>query len=134
MKRTILCLAAALALSGCGLSLGDTASAGATVADAAGAPAPVAAADKTRLDEAVITGAELAYKAARLSVETLTDAGQIKGATARRVAELDNQAFLALAVARGAYRAGNSASNQAAEAEARRAVSDLLTLVSKPGA
>lgn len=137
MKRLILCLCAlpalALTLASCGLSVGDAASAGATVVDNVGVSAPVVAADRTVLDEQAITGVELAYKAARLTIETGVDAGLIKGATATRVAALDNQAFLALGIARGAYRTGNAANYKAAVAEAGGAVAEILSLIRKPG-
>ncbi len=135
MKRLILFLLAApaLALAGCGVSLTDAASAGAGAADAVGAPAPVAAADRTVLDEQAMTSVELAYKAARIAVETGVDAGLIKGAAAARVADLDNRAFLALGVVRGAYRTGNAASYQAALTEVRGAVEALLALTGKNG-
>lgn len=134
MKRIVLALCGALALAGCGISLGDAASAGAGAVDAAGAAAPVEAANRTVLDEQAITGVELAYKAARLLVETGTDAGLIKGPAATRAAELDNQAFAALAVARAAYRTGNAESYRAAVAQAEQAVAGILTLARKPGA
>lgn len=136
MKRPFLCLIAAafaLAASGCGLSARDAAGAGATVADTAGATAPGTIADRTVLDEQLITGAELAYKAARLAVETLTDAGLIKGQTAARVAALDEQAFAALGVARAAYRAGNAESYRAAVTQAEQAVDGIVSLIRKPG-
>ena len=137
MKRLILCLCAvpalAMTLAGCGLSASDAASAGATVVDNIGVTAPGVLADRTVLDEQAITGVELAYKAARLTIETGVDAGLIKGETATRIAALDNQAFLALGIARGAYRTGNAASYKAAVAEAGGTIADILSLIRKPG-
>lgn len=123
-----LALFAALALAGCGLSPGTVASTGAAAADVIGVPPPVTVADKTVLDERAITALELAYKAARIAVEISVDTKVVWGATAARVAELDNKAFLALTVARGAYRTGNASSYRTALDEAQAAISDLLKL------
>lgn len=111
---------AALALAGC--SFGEVASV---------PPAPSAVADKTVLDEQGALAAELAYKAARIAVETGVDAGLIKGATASRVASLDSKAYAALGKVRAAYRAGNAASYASALTEARTAISALLALTGK---
>jgi hypothetical protein len=117
--RLILALAASLALSGC-----------------AGLPtlslpaAPVEAADQTVLDEQAALAVELAYKAARLAIETGVDAGAIRGANATRLAELDNDAYAAVLAARRAYRAGNATGYGAALAEARAAISDMIELAS----
>lgn len=119
-KRLILASIAALALSGCGLQ-------GMTTTP----PPPATVADKTVLDEQALLSLELAYKAARIAVETGVDAGIIKGATATRFAALDNAAFLGLAVARQAYSAGNARSYAEAITSGRGAVTDLLTLAGK---
>lgn len=119
MKRMIFAACAALALGGCGALQG-----------LGGIPsAPVAVADQTVLDEQGALAVELAYKAARLAVETAVDAGLIKGERATKLAELDNKAYAAVLTARRAYRAGNATSYGAALAEARIAVSDLIELV-----
>ena len=97
-------------------------------------PAPGAVADKIVLDEQGALAAELAYKAARVAIETGLDAGLIRGATAARVAVLDKKAYAALGVVRKAYEAGNAASYTAAIATARAAISDLLSLTGKTGA
>lgn len=97
-------------------------------------PAPGAMADKTVLDEQGALAAELAYKAARVAIETGVDAGLIRGATAARVAALDAKAYAALAVVRQAYRAGNATSYAGALTTARAAIADLLTLTGKTGA
>ncbi|EQA97268.1 hypothetical protein L286_23365 [Sphingobium sp. HDIP04] len=98
-------------------------------------PAPPAAvADSTVLDEQGALAAELAYKAARVAVETSVDAGLIKGATAAKIAKLDQRAFTALGVVRKAYAAGNATSYASALVAARAAISDLLTLTGKTGA
>lgn len=124
----IVALFAALALTGCGLNAGTVASAGAATADAIGAPPPVAVADATVLDERAILALELAYKAARIAVELSVDTKVVWGATAARVAEYDNKAFLALTVARSAYRTGNASSYKTALSEAQAAISQLLSL------
>lgn len=119
MKYLYLAILAPLALSGC-TGLGNL----------AGLPqAPVEAADSTVLDEQAALAVELAYKAARLAVETGVDAGAIRGEQATRFAELDNQAFAAVQAARRAYRAGNAVSYGAALAEARGAIADILALL-----
>lgn len=110
---------AALALAGCG-PLASTLP-----------PAPAAVADRTTLDESAALTAELAYKAARVSVETGVDAGFIKGATAAKVATLDSAAYAALGKVRAAYRAGNASTYSSALTEARGAISALLALTGK---
>ncbi|WP_257554156.1 hypothetical protein [Sphingobium sp. CFD-2] len=124
MKRiSPLCLL--LALSACG---------GITNA-VNGIPAsPTTVANSTTLDEQGVLAAELAYKAARVAVETGVDAGLIKGPTAAKVAQLDRRAFAALGVVRKAYAAGNAASYASALTRARAAIADLLTLTGKTGA
>ena len=96
--------------------------------------APAAVADKTVLDEQGALAAELAYKAARVALETGVDAGVIRGATAARIAALDAKAYAALRIVRRAYEAGNAASYTAALISARAAVAELLTLTGKTGA
>ncbi|WP_375194631.1 hypothetical protein [Sphingobium sp.] len=97
-------------------------------------PAPGAVADKTTLDEQGALAAELAYKAARIAIETGVDAGLIRGATAAKIATLDAKAYAALGIVRKAYAAGNAASYASALTTARAAVADLLTLTGKTGA
>ena len=124
MKRLIaLCLP--LALMACG---------GVTGAIKSSPASPAVVADSTALDEQGALAAELAYKAARVAVETGVDAGLIRGATAAKVATLDRQAFAALGVARKAYAAGNASSYASALTAARSAIADLLTLTGKTGA
>lgn len=94
-------------------------------------PSPVAAADRTVLDEQAITAVELAYKAARIAVETSVDAGFIKGAAATKVAALDDKAYAAVRVARGFYAAGNATGYFSAIGQAKAAVADLLALTGK---
>ena len=134
MKRIPLTLLAALALTACAPTVSGVVSAGAGAADVAGVPAPVTVADKTTLDERAMLAIELAYKAARIAVETGVDAGLIRGATATSFAALDNQAFLALATVRSAYRTGNASSYRTALSEAQAAIAGLLTLTGKTGA
>ncbi len=118
MNRLFLAILAPLALSGC-----------AGLSTLAGLPsAPVAVADETVLDEQAALSIDLAYKAARLAIETGVDAGVIRGERAARLAEVDNQAFAAVQAARRAYRAGNATSYGAALAEARAAIADMLAL------
>jgi hypothetical protein len=116
VKRFLFAGALALSLPGC-----------------AGLPftSPVAVADRTTLDEQSLLALELAYKAARLAVETGVDAGLIRGELAKRVASLDNRAFAALKAARGAYRAGNSSDYSVALSEAQNTLTGLLALAEK---
>ena len=65
-------------------------------------PSPASVADKAVLDEQGALAAELAYKAARIAIETGVDAGFIRGATAARFAALDAKAYAALGVVRRA--------------------------------
>src|SRR5687767_12047803 len=118
MKRLIFAILAPLALSGC-----------AGLGTLAGLPsAPVEAAEGTVMDEQAALAVELAYKAARVAVETGVDAGTIRGERAAQLAEIDNKAFAAVQAARRAYRAGNATSYGAALAEARAAIADMLAL------
>lgn len=91
--------------------------------------APAQVADRTVLDEQVGAGVELAYKAFRTALEVATDAGLIRGATATRVAALDNKAFAATQAVQRAYKAGNAASYAAAAKEARAAITAALAAV-----
>lgn len=130
--RMILCAALALTLTACG-GLGNTinsaAPVAATVADAAGVPAPATIADRTVLDEQALLAVELAYKAERLAIETAVDAGLIKGDRANMLAGLDNRAFLAVTSARAAYSTGNAASYREALTEAAAAVSAAVAAI-----
>lgn len=87
-------------------------------------PGPVA--EATALDEKVAVSVELAYRAARVAMETGVDAGLIKGARATQVAGLDNRAYAAVLAVRAAYKAGNAASYATAAVEAQTAVSAML--------
>jgi|GEM_PF-7100749 len=122
------------ACSGLGEPVRSTAPAAAniaaSVADAAGAPAPVSLADRSVRDEQALLALELAYKLARTAGEMGLDAGVIRGQRARDLAALDNRAYLSVTLARSLYTAGNEATWHDALAEANRAVSDILPLLS----
>lgn len=98
---------------------------------ALGAPpgSPSELADKTTLDEKGLLGVELAYSAARTLAEIGVDAGLIKGATATRVASLDNQAYTKLELARTAYSLGNATTYAIALEDARTLIGSLLATV-----
>lgn len=98
---------------------------------ALGAPpgSPSELADKTVLDEKGLLGVELAYSAARTLAEIGVDAGIIKGATATRVASLDNQAYGKLELARTAYSLGNATTYAIALEDARTLIGSLLATV-----
>lgn len=131
MIRFIAALAA-LSLTACSPTAGNVqsaSSAAATVADAAGAPAPASVADKSVLDEQALTAIELAYKLARTAGELAVDAGLIKGERARQLITLDNQAYLAVTVARSAYSTANASSYRDALDSANAAVAAILPLI-----
>ena len=88
--------------------------------------APVAVANATVLDEQVAIGVNLAYKAARLAVETGVEAGFIKGQRAVTVAELDNRAYAAIVAVDLAYKAGNASDYVSAGRQAIAAITALV--------
>ena len=113
-RHLLACLALSLAITACATT---------------GLPSsPGAVASQTVKDEQAILAVELAYKAARLSIETGVDAGLIKGERATQFAALDNRAYSAVQIARDAYAAGNAADYVAAVARARSAVEAMLAL------
>lgn len=120
MKYRALLFLAPLALSGCaGLSALMT-----------GVPAsPAVAANKTVLDEQLLTGLELGYKGWRIGVELAVDMGRIKGAQATRIAEMDRRVYGALAVAEDAYKALNGTSYAAAIKSGQKALADGIALM-----
>lgn len=124
MRRLILAACAALALSGLALT-------GCSLAGLkAGIPAsPAAVADSTVKDEQTLRGVELAYKAARLAMETAVDAGLLKGQRATQVAAFDNRAYQAILTARAAYRTANAPGYRAAVNEAEGLVGQFLALI-----
>lgn len=118
MRRLLLAAAVSLSLTGCqGL--------GALMAP------PAVTANQTVLDEQGAIGVELAYKAARLAMETVVDAGFLKGERATRAMAADNAAFAAVTTVRAAYRAGNAQSYGIAMAEARAAVTSMLAAIGR---
>lgn len=121
MKRFIIAAALALSLPGCaglGALMGTS-------------PPPAQAAQLTVWDEQGAIGVELAYKAARLAMETAVDAGFLKGENATRAMAADNAAFAAVTAVRAAYRAGNAQSYGIAMAEARAAVTSMLAAIGR---
>lgn len=122
MKRIILAVTAALALSGCAL---------------AGLPtnllptAPAAVADRTILDEKAAVAVELTYKAWRTAAEAATDAGWVKGAQAVKVADLDRRAYDAVKAVRAAYNAGNAANYKAAFVNAQKVLASASAALGK---
>lgn len=120
MKRHLLPLALlAMPLSGCAPML---------AAMGGIPPTPVAVADKTVLDEQLLTGLELGYKGWRIGVELGVDMGRIKGARASQIAALDRKVYGALAVAEDAYKAANAASYAAAIKLGHKALADGIAL------
>lgn len=90
---------------------------------------PAAVADQSALDEQAALSVELAYKAARLVVETGVDGGLIKGTLATRIAAYDRRAYAAVIGVRSAYEAGNADGYLSAVQEARAAITAILTAV-----
>lgn len=89
-------------------------------------PTPSTAANATVLDEKAAIGVELAYKGARIAMETLVDAGVITGEKAAKVAALDSKAFAATQAVQAAYKAANAASYDAAVLRAHEAITGFL--------
>jgi hypothetical protein len=131
MKKLLIpVLAMALGLAGCGITPTSVASAGAVAADTVGAPAPSTVANKTVLDEKAAIGLETAYTVAAKAATTLIRAKVITDpATIKRIGDLDNQAFLALAAVRAAYRTGNATSYVQAFNEANVAIAAIRELL-----
>lgn len=84
--------------------------------------------ERTVADEKALVGAQLAYKAFRVAVETGVNAGFISGTLAGRVAAADNRAFAALTTADTVYRTCSGDLN-AALASANQAIGAGLALV-----
>jgi hypothetical protein len=126
MVRSLLFLAALVSLSACQTLA--SASDVATVAAPVIAHGPVVFADRTTADETAGRSVELAYKAARLLVETLVDSGVIHGARAAEFQTLNRKAYAAVQAARAAYRAGNADSIKKAVTEANAAIAGLTAL------
>lgn len=136
MKRisTILLAAAvALSMSGCtaAQTAGGIASAGATVADAVGAPPPATIANRTTGDEQALQATEVAYKLARIAVEIGVDANLITGERAASFQRLNRQAYDAVLFMRSVYATGNADSYKAAVTRALAAVDQLRALTGK---
>lgn len=120
MKRITL-IAAALLLSGCGMT--------SLLTPPVTPPAPATIADRTRVDEQAALSVELAYQAANLAIRTANSAGALSDANKLRAADLDNRAYKAVLAVRAAYDAGNATNYGAAAAQARQAITDILELV-----
>ncbi len=97
MKKTLLALSAALALTAC-----------APGAITPTIPTPAAYAQRTAADEQIAVGLEQGYKAFRLALELGADTGVIKGERARVAAAADERAYAALLTARVAYTTANA--------------------------
>src|SRR3546814_13629132 len=93
MRRLILAAAMVLALPACSTLSGG---------------GPVLVTQATALDEKIAVSVELAYRAARLAMETGVDAGLIKGPRAAQVAAHYNQASSSVQAVRAAYKAGHA--------------------------
>lgn len=109
-----------------------TACAPVTPGAVASGPAPLA--QRTAADERALLAAELAYKAARLAVETAADAGLVTPARAPAVADADMRAYGALLALREAYKGANANDWLAALDKALKAVDGLRAALNAKGA
>lgn len=101
MKRALIIAAAALSLCGCStLSLPPA--------------SPQEVASQTKVDEMLLMGAEISYKAARSLAEASADAGLIDATAAVKIKAIDSQVYEWLEKARAAYEAGNATDYRAA--------------------
>lgn len=100
-------VAVIMTIAGCVQPVRAPVATGTVSAATVGAVTP---ADRTLLDEKALAGVELAYRTARIAMETATDAGLITGGRAADVAILDQRAWSAVQAARAAYAAGNATS------------------------
>ena len=71
-------------------------------------------AEQTKLDEQAAITVNLGYKMWRIAVETGVNSGQIKGALAGRLAELDRKLYGFVQAVDAAYAAGNAEAYAAA--------------------
>ena len=90
---------------------------------------PAAVAEVTTLDERLILGAEVSYKAARSLGEAAVDTGQVTPAAAVTIKSVDIALFGVLLKARHAYDTANAASYEAALAEAAPLLNRFWSLV-----
>lgn len=118
MKK-LFTLLAALSLSGC-----------AALPALMGVPvSPAAVADRTVLDERIAISVETAYSAAAEAATVAIRANLVSADQARRIADLDNQAYAAVQATRRAYDAGNATSYSQAAGQALPLVRQLVALV-----
>ena len=111
----------ALLLSGCGMM--NTAS----LPDIPAAPAELA--DRTKIDEQAALTLTLAYTAAAKGAALAIETGIVSNPdTIRAIGAADQRAYRAVEAAEAAYSAGNAESYAAAIAEARRAITALLSI------
>lgn len=122
MRKIILAACLALSTAGC-LGTGTT-----------GIPtSPAAVAGHTQADEVAMRTAEQAYKLSRTIGELAVDAGLVKGATATKLKNLDNQLYSYLMVARQAYASFNSTDLLSAADNVSRLAGQVRTLVKGDG-
>jgi hypothetical protein len=117
MKKILLILGAALALSACNP----------TAAGPVSTPAEVS--NRTAMDEQAAVSVELAYKAFRTALELAVDAGVLKGDNAVKAAKADQTAYNAILVMRAAYKTANSEDYLNAARSAKIAVEQALSTV-----
>lgn len=92
-------------------------------------PAPASFANRTNLDEQLATTVELAYQTEAELLLTAAKSGLLDAPTKERLRGLDNQAYRAVLATRAAYKAGNAPDYFTAAADARNAISAVVSAV-----
>jgi len=91
-------------------------------------PAPVVAADQTKLDEQAGLAITSAYRAAVAAARLANQIRPFSVATKAKAADLDAKAFAAVAAVRTAYEAGNATSYAEAVTKARGLIDQITDL------
>lgn len=132
MKRILILLSAALALSACATAQGAQLSPPPSVLTDPGSvlPAPSTIANRTKVDEQAGLAVTLSYVAAAKLATLAIRTGVVSDpATIKRIATANARAKAAVDAVRSAYLAANATGYVAALANARAAVSGLLEAV-----
>lgn len=85
---------------------------------------PAQISQRTIVDEQAVVSVHLAYKTFRLAAEVAVDAGIVKGALAKRLADVDNKAYSAVVLVDKAYATGNASDLQVALANANALITN----------
>lgn len=92
---------------------------------------PAAMSQRTVVDEQAINGVELGYKTFRLAAETAVDAGWVKGADAKKLADVDTKLYAAVHGAEIAYEYANANDFASALKVANKALEEASLLIPK---